>query len=110
MSSLIRYNLFLFVLFTILLYFAVSWVQLFGAYTQLFNIFTIIVLLVLGIYYPRFSKGISERMVRKTKIIWTAGFLVVLAGVMAGSSVISDGIFYLLFIITGVFLVMNLKK
>ncbi|OIU71753.1 hypothetical protein [Rossellomorea aquimaris] len=110
MSSLIRYKLFLFVLFSILLYFAVSWVQLFGVYTQLFNIFTIIVILVMGIYYPRFSKGISKRMGRKIKLIWMAVFLVVLAGLKVGSSVISDGAFNLLFIITGVYLLMNLKE
>ena len=110
MNNLVRYNLFLFSLCSILLYIAISKVQLFGVHTQLFNILTILVLLTMGIYYPRFSRGISELLVRKVKLVWMTVFLILLLGFKFATPFIGDGIFYMIVFFTCVFLVINLKQ
>jgi hypothetical protein len=86
-----------------------SRVQLFGIYTQLFNIFIILVLLVMGIYYPRFSKGMSGRLVRKIKLVWMAVFIILLVGFKLATPFMGDGV-YVIVAIASLFLVKNLME
>jgi hypothetical protein len=110
MKSLIRYNLFLFTFFSIILYFAISKILVFGVYTQLFNIFTILVLLVMGIYYPRFSRGINEVKTINIKLMWMTAFLVFMFGFKFFTPFISDSIFYIIVVLTCFFFVKELKR
>jgi hypothetical protein len=110
MKSLIRYNLFLFTFFSIILYFAISKILVFGVYTQLFNIFTILVLLVMGIYYPRFSRGINEVKTIKIKLMWMTAFLVFMFGFKFFTPFISDSIFCIIVVLTCFFFVKELKR
>ncbi|MGE6753557.1 hypothetical protein ACQKFO_08895 [Rossellomorea sp. NPDC071047] len=107
MANILRYNLYLLVLYSIIFYFSISRLNLFGRLTPFINLFTILVLLGLGIYYPRFSKGISEEMVSRIKLIWRTSFLVLLFVVQMTMHVINNSILYVIVIITMVLIVMD---
>lgn len=107
MTNILRYNLYLLVLYSIIFYFSISRMNLFGDITLFINLFTILILLGLGIYYPRFSKGISEEMVSRIKLIWRTSFLVLLFVVQMTMHVINSSILYVIVIITMVLIVMD---
>ncbi|KAA0565360.1 hypothetical protein F0342_07060 [Bacillus sp. CH30_1T] len=110
MTNILRYNIFLLALFSIIFYFSINKIQLFGQLTQLFNIFTLLVLLAMGIYYPRFSKGIGDLKRIKIKLIWMTVFLLIMFGFNFSTQVISDGVFYIIVITTCIFWVINFSK
>jgi hypothetical protein len=110
MTNIIRFNLFLLVLYSILFYFSISWMHLFGHFTALINLSIILILLGLGIYYPRFSKGIRDGKVSRIKLIWNASFLLLFAGFQMSTGMIRDSIFYVIVMITMVLMVMNFRR
>jgi hypothetical protein len=110
MAYILRYNLYLLVLYSIIFYFSISRLNLFGDLTPFINLFTILVLLGLGIYYPRFSKGISEEKVSRIKLIWRTSFLVLLFVVQMTMQTINSSILYVIVIITMVLIVMDFWK
>jgi hypothetical protein len=105
MTYILRYNLYLLVLYSIIFYFSISRLNLFGGLTPFINLFTILVLLGLGIYYPRFSKGISEEKVSRIKLIWRTSFLLLLFAVQMTMQMINSSILYVIVIITLVLIV-----
>ncbi len=110
MTNILRYNTFLLALFSIFFYYAIHRLQLFGDYTHWFNYFTFLVLILLGVYHPRFSKGISELKTRKIKLIWVTAFLSAVIGFRFATHIVSDGIFYIIVLSTCIYFVINLSK
>lgn len=110
MTNIIRFNLFLLVLYSILFYFSISWMNLFGHFTAFINLSIILILLGLGIYYPRFSNGINEGRVSMIKGIWNASFLMLFVGFQMATGMIRDSIFSIVVIITIVLMVMNFGR
>ncbi|MGM0852521.1 MAG: hypothetical protein ACQEWI_07910 [Bacillota bacterium] len=107
MTNIIRFNLFLLVLYSIIFYFSISRLKLFGNLTPFINLFTILILLGLGIYYPRFSKGISEEKVSRIKWVWKTSFLLLFVGFQMVMQMINSSIFYVIVMITMVLMVMD---
>jgi len=110
MAYTLRYNLYLLVLYSIIFYFSISRLNLFGDLTPFINLFTILILLGLGIYYPRFSRGIREEKVSRIKLIWRTSFLVLLFAVQMTMQMINNSILYVIVIITMVLIVMDFWK
>jgi hypothetical protein len=110
MTNIIRFYLFLLVLYLILFYFSISRMNLFGDFTTFINLLTILILLGLGIYYPRFSKGINEGKVSKIKLIWNASFLLLFVGFQMVTGMIHSSIFYIIVMIMMVLMVMNVWR
>jgi hypothetical protein len=81
--------------------------NLFGDFTTFINLSTILILLGLGIYYPRFSKGINEGKVSKIKLIWNASFLLLFVGFQMVTGMIHSSIFYIIVMIMMVLMVVN---
>ncbi|MGF3104462.1 hypothetical protein [Rossellomorea sp. DUT-2] len=107
MAYILRYNLYLLVLYLIIFYFSISRLNLFGGFTPFINLFTILVLLGLGIYYPRFSKGIGEEKVSRIKLIWRTSFLLLLFAVQMTMQLINSSLLYVIVVITLVLIVMD---
>ncbi|MFI8577617.1 hypothetical protein ACIGEL_18040 [Rossellomorea aquimaris] len=110
MAYILRYNLYLLVLYSIIFYFSISRLNLFGDLTPFINLFTILILLGLGIYYPRFSRGIREEKVSRIKLIWRTSFLLLLFAVQMTMQMINNSILYVIVIITMVLIVMDFWK
>lgn len=110
MANILRYNLYLLVLYSIIFYFSISRLNLFGGLTPFINLFTILILLGLGIYYPRFSKGISEEKVSRIKLIWRMSFLLLLFAVQMTIQMINNSILYVIVTVTMVLIVMDFWK